>query len=87
MVSKTFPVIDSIDFHVNKLSPENDTSKSKNYVLLPFPSEDEDLPIEAAATATTITTTINSTNNGNTNNNTVSDINSILIPSSITTTE
>ena len=41
--SEFFPVIDPIDFHVNKLVPENDTSESKNHVLLPFPYEDEDL--------------------------------------------
>ena len=44
MASKNFPIIDSIDFHVNKLAPENDTSESKNDVLLIFPYEDKDLP-------------------------------------------
>ena len=67
MASKNFPAIDSIDSQVNKLVPESDTVESKNYVLLPFPYEDEDLPTQAAVTATT-TTTINSRNNENTNN-------------------
>ena len=61
MASKHFPVIDSIDFHVNKLVSENDTSESKNHVLLLFSYEDEDLPTQAAVSAATITTTINST--------------------------
>ena len=34
MASKNFPEIDSIDFHVNKLVPENDTSEFNNNVLL-----------------------------------------------------
>ena len=55
MASKNLPVIDSIDFHVNKMAPGNDTSESKNHVLLPFPY--------AAVSDTTTTTTINSTNN------------------------
>ena len=86
MASKNIPVIDSTDFHINKLAPENDTSEYKNHVLLPLPYEDKDLPTQAAVSATTTTTTINSTNNANTNNNTVYDTNSILIPSSTTTT-
>ena len=61
--------------------PENDTAESKIHILLPFAYEDEDLPTQAAVSATTTTTTINSTNNVNTNNNTVNDTNSILIPS------
>ena len=68
--SKNSPVTNSIDFHVTKLAPENDTSKSKNHVLLPFPYEDEVLRTQAAV----------STNNANTNNNTVNDANSILKP-------
>ena len=51
MASKHFPAIDSIDFHVNKLVPENKTAESKNHVLLPFPDEDEDLPTQAAVRA------------------------------------
>ena len=86
MASKNFPAIDSIDFHVNKLVPENDTAASKTHVLLPFPFEDEVLPTQAAISATTTTATINSRNNANTNNNTVNNTNSILIPSSTTTT-
>ena len=90
MASKGFPLFDSIDFHVNKLEPENDTSEFKSYVVLPFLCEDEDFislwgPTQAAASVTT-TTTINSTNNVHTNNNTANDTNSILIPSSTTTT-
>ena len=86
MASKNFPVIDSIDIHVNKLVPESDTAESKNHVLFPFPYEDKDLPTQAFVTATTTTTTINSRNNANTNNNTVKDTNSILIQSNATTT-
>ena len=41
MASKNSPVTNSIDFHVTKLAPENDTSESKTHVLLPFPYEDE----------------------------------------------
>ena len=40
MALKIFP---SIDFHVNKLVPENDTAESNNNALLPFPYEDDDL--------------------------------------------
>ena len=68
--SKNCPVTNSIDFHVTKLAPENDTSESKNHVLLLFPFEDEVLRTQAAV----------STNNANTNNNTVNDANSILKP-------
>ena len=64
--SKNSPVINSIDFHVTKLAPENDTSESKNHILLPFPYEDEVLRTQAAV----------STNNANTNNNTVKNTNS-----------
>ena len=71
MASKNFPAIDSIDFHVNKLGPENDAAESKNHVLLPFPYEDEDLSTQAAVSETTTATTTNSTNKANTNNNTV----------------
>ena len=84
MASKRFPPVDSIDFHVHKLVPESDTAESKNHVLLPFPCEEEDLPTQAAVTATT-TTTINSRNNANTNN-TVNDSNSVMIHSNTTTT-
>ena len=63
MASKNLPVIDSIDFHVNKMAPGNDASESKNHVLLPFPYDNEDLPTHAAVSDTTTTTTINSTNN------------------------
>ena len=86
MSSKNVPAIDSIDFHVNKPVPKNDTAESNNNVLLPFPYEDEDLPTQAAVSATTTTTKINSRNNANTNNNNVNDTNSIVIQSSITTT-
>ena len=86
MASKNFPVIDSIDFHVNKLVLENYTSESKNHILLTFSHEDEDLPTQAALSVATTPTTINSTNNANINNNTVSNTNSILTPSSTTTT-
>ena len=86
MASKNFAVVNSMDFHANKFVPENDTVESNNNVLLPFPYEDEDLPTQAAVSATTATTTINSRNNTNTNNNTVNDTNSIVIQSSITTT-
>ena len=68
--SKNSPVTNSIDFHITKLVPENDTSESKNHVLLPSPYEDEVLRTQAAV----------STNNANTNNNTVNDTNSILKP-------
>ena len=85
MASKNFRAIDTIDFHANKLMPESDTAEFKNHVLLPFLYDDEDLPTQAAVTATT-TTTINSRNNVNTNNKTVSDTNSILIQSNTTTT-
>ena len=37
IASKYFPAIDSIDFHVNKPVPENDTAESNNNILLPFP--------------------------------------------------
>ena len=40
--------------------PENDAAESNNNVLLPFSYEDEDLPIQAAVSATATTTTINS---------------------------
>ena len=86
MTSKNFPVIDSIDIHVNRLVPESDTAESKNHVLLPFPYEDKDLLTQAVVTATTTTTIINSRNNANTNNNTVKDTNSILIQWNATTT-
>ena len=86
MSSKNVPAIDSIDFHVNKPVPKNDTAESNNNVLLPFPYEDEDLPTQAAVSATTTTTRINRRNNANTNNNTVNDTNSIVIQSTITTT-
>ena len=36
MASKYFLVIDSIDFHVNKMVLENDTAESKSHDLLPF---------------------------------------------------
>ena len=68
--SKNSPVTNSIDFHVTKLASENDTSESKNHVLLPFTYEDEVLQTQTAV----------STNNANTNNNTVNDTNSILKP-------
>ena len=68
--SKNSPVTNCIDFHITKLAPENDTSESKNHVLLPFPYEDEVLRTQAAV----------STNNVNTNNNTVNDTNNILKP-------
>ena len=85
MASKKSPVIDSIDFHFNKLSPEKETSESKNHVLLSFPYEEEDLSIQAAVSATTTTTKINRKNNANTNKNNVNDTNSILITSGTTT--
>ena len=56
--SKNFLVTDSIDFHVTKLAPENDTSESKKHVLLPFPYEDEVLPTQTAVSTTTTTTTL-----------------------------
>ena len=86
MASTNFPSIDSIDFHVNKLGPQNDTAESNINVLLPFPSEDEELPTQAAVSATTTATTINSRNDANTNNITVNDTNSMVIQSSTTTT-
>ena len=86
MVSKYFLVIDSIDFHVNKMVPENDTAESKSHDLLPFLYQDAGLPTKAAVSATTTTTTINSTKNANANNNTVNNTKSILITSSTTTT-
>ena len=86
MASEGFRIIDSIDFHVNKLAPENDTSESKNHVLLPLRYEDEYLATQAAASTTTTTATINSTNSVNKNNSTLNDTNSILILSSTTTT-
>ena len=86
MASKNFPVIDSNDFHVNKLAPKNDTSESKNHFLLPSSHVDEDLPTQAAAIETALTTTINSTNNPNTNNNTVNYSNKLLTPTSTSTT-
>ena len=79
MALKNFPAIDSIDFHVNKLVPENDTAESNNNVQLPFPYEDEDLPTQAAVSATTTIARINRRNNANINNNTVNDTNSIVI--------
>ena len=85
MASKTFPVIDSIDFHINKLVPENGTAESKNHIRLPFPYEGEDLPIQEIVGGTT-TPTINSTNNANTNNNTLNNNNSIFLLSSTTIT-
>ena len=69
-LQKNSPVTNSIDFHVTKLAPENDTPESKTHFLLPFPYEDEILRTQAAV----------STNNANTNNNTVNDTNSILKP-------
>ena len=41
MVSKK---ISCIDFHVNKLVPENDTAESNCNVLIPFPYGDENFP-------------------------------------------
>ena len=52
--SKNSPVTNSIDFHVTKLAHENDTSESKNYVLLPFPHENEVLQTQAADSTTTL---------------------------------
>ena len=86
MASKNFPVMNSIEFHVNKLAHENHTSEFKNDDLLPFPYEDEDLPTQAAVNVTTTSTTINSTNNASTSNNTINDANRMLITSSTTTT-
>ena len=85
MTSESFHIIESIDFHVNKLAPENDTSESKNHVLLPIPYEDKYLATQAAVSTTATTTTINSINNVN-KSITVNGTNSILIPSSTTTT-
>ena len=42
MVSKSFPAIDSIDFHVNKLVFESNTAEPNNNFLFPFPYEEED---------------------------------------------
>ena len=42
MTLKTFPTMNSIDFHVNERAPENVRSKSKNHFLLLFSYEDED---------------------------------------------
>ena len=44
MASGNFSEINSIDFHVNKVATEHDTSESKNHV-------DEDLPTQAAVSA------------------------------------
>ena len=41
MASKNFPLIYSIDFHVDKLVPGNYTTESTNHVLFPFPYEDK----------------------------------------------
>ena len=46
MASKKFSAVNSIDIHVNKLVPENDTLESNNNVVLPFPYEEEDLPTQ-----------------------------------------
>lgn len=86
MASESFHIIKSIDFHVNKLAPENDTSESKNHFRLPFSHEDEDLPMHADVSAKTTTTRINNTNNVNLSNSAVHDTNSILIPSNTTAT-
>ena len=56
IASKNLPVVHFIDIHVNKLVSQNDTSESKDHVLLPFPYSDEHLPTKAAAGATTATT-------------------------------
>ena len=57
MASKNSPETNSIDFHVTKLAPENNTPESKNHVLLPFPYEDEVLCTHSAVSITRIQTT------------------------------
>ena len=57
MTATTYPLVDSIDFHVNKMVSKDHISGPKNHVLLPFPYDDEDLPTDAAVSATKITTT------------------------------
>ena len=68
LTSKYFPAIDSIDFHLNKLGPENDTSDIKKYHNTKTPK------------STLTTTTNNNTNSANTNNS-ENNTNSKLIPS------
>ena len=42
MALKIYPVVDSFDFHVNKMVPEDDISVLQNHVLLQFPFDDKD---------------------------------------------
>ena len=42
MALKIYPVVDSFDFHVNKMVPEDDISGLQNHVLLQFPYDDKD---------------------------------------------
>lgn len=65
MASRNSPVVNSIDFHFNKLTSEGDILDSKNHVLLPCHNDKEDLPTQAVVSATTTATTINSKNNAN----------------------
>ena len=42
MALKIYPVVDSFDFHVNKMVPEDDISGLQNHVLHQFPFDDKD---------------------------------------------
>ena len=87
MTSNIFTVIDSMDFHFNKLASKNDTFGSKNQVLLPFPYDGEELPTEEAISAIISFATITGTNDARIYNKVVNDTNSVLILSiTITTT-
>ena len=47
MALKIYPVVDSFDFHVNKMVPEDDISVLQNHVLLQFPFDDKDSAAQA----------------------------------------
>ena len=61
MASKNSSVVDSNDFHVNKLTSQDDISDFKIHPLIPFSYGNENLPTQtvvSAAAATTITAQI-----------------------------
>ena len=61
MASKNSSVVDSNDFHVNKLTSQDDISDFKIHHLIPFSYGNENLPTQtvvSAAAASTITAQI-----------------------------
>ena len=67
MASKNVPLIESIDFQVNKWTPEYDTSESKNshFLMTTKIYPHKQLSVNATTTAATIRP--NRTNDANTN--------------------